>query len=62
MKFYCHVFSKQGDFYVSDSNAGDDVLYQVARDDPSATVIIKDRDTDEVVISEQLLSEYLKEQ
>jgi len=62
MALYFHVFTKQGNFYVSDTNAGDDVLYQVAHDDPSAEVIIKDRDTEEVVIDKQLLSEYLKGQ
>jgi len=62
MTFYYHVFTKQGNFYVSDNNAGDDVLNQAAHDDPNATVIIKDRDTDEIVIGEQLLRDYLKAQ
>jgi hypothetical protein len=44
-----HVFTKDGDFYVADNNAGDDVLDHLVRTDPEAEVVVEDRDTHEAL-------------
>jgi hypothetical protein len=56
---FIHVFTKDSDFYVADNSAGDAILEQLARTNPETEVIVKDRDTDEVLVDRQPLSEFL---
>ena len=41
---YYHVFTPDGDLYVSNNNDGDRVLQSLVVQYPDATVIVKDRD------------------
>jgi len=61
MKLYFQVFTGEGNFYVSDNNAGDAILHQVAHDDPKAKVVVIDRDTHEALGRTRLLRKYLVE-
>jgi hypothetical protein len=60
MQLFIHVFTKDGDFYVSDNNAGDDILEQLVRANSETEVIVKDRDTHEALTDRKLLSEFLQ--
>jgi hypothetical protein len=55
-----HVFTPEGDLYVSDSNDGDRWLVKLARQYPGATVIVKDRNTGEALTEPMPLTELLQ--
>ena len=60
MQLFIHVFTKDGDFYVSDNAAGDAILERLVRTNPETEVIVKDRDTEEPLTTRQPLSEFLQ--
>jgi len=60
LNLFCHVFTPDGDLYVSDSNAGDRVLSQLTNQYPAATATVKDRDTGEALTEPMPLTELLK--
>lgn len=60
MTYYYHVFTPEGDVYISDDAAGIKRLGAFARAYPTATVIMKDRDTQAAVTPEQLLIDFLR--
>jgi hypothetical protein len=55
-----HVFTVDGDLYVSDSNAGDKVLVKLAEQYPDATVIVEDRQSQEALSTEVSLTALLQ--
>lgn len=60
MKFTVHVFTKEGDFYVSDDVYGDELLDRLVRTNPDIEVVVEDRDTHEALTDRKLLSEFLQ--
>jgi hypothetical protein len=55
-----HVFTADGDLYVSDSNDGDRVLAKLAQQYPDATVIVEDRESQEALSTEVSLIALLR--
>lgn len=62
LSLYFHVFTPDGDFYVSDSAEGDRRLAALLAQYPDATVIPKDRDTGETVGEELPLLQLLQDE
>ena len=62
LKLYFHVFTPDGDLYVSDSGDGDRALQALVTQYPDATVIPKGRDTGEALDDEMPLLRLLQQE
>ena len=62
LHLYFHVFTPDGDLYVSDSADGGRRLHALLAQYPDATVITKDRETGETLAEEMSLLQFLREE
>ena len=62
LHLYYHVFTVDGDLYVSDSADGDRALQSLVAQYPEATVVPEDRDTGKPLCDELSLIRLLHEQ